>query len=102
MKYDEFVKQFIKWDQSVRKVVTPGLVPYPRFTNSYTVRNSGTVNLYVNGDLIEPDTFKSFGGEPRSVFTGDIDLKWIVQSPAPGTLIEEATITYIFYVNDSI
>lgn len=94
-------KDFVEWDVDEKPVTMPGDVQLNRYVNSVTVSNTGTVNLIVNGDLLVPGTFKSYGGEPRSLFKGTITLKWLLQSPAPSTIIRQAFVTQIFYVNHS-
>lgn len=89
---------FIVWNESTDPVTIPGEVQLNRFVNSVTVINSGTVNVLVNNDLLVPGAWKSFGGEPRSIFGGKIELKWVEQVPAPVPAIEMVTVTQIFYV----
>lgn len=93
---------FIGWDEDTKQVTSPGDVQLNRLVNTITVKNSGTVNLYSNNDLILPNTWKSYGGEPRSVYLGTIELRWIMQSPAPTPAIQEATVTQIFYVDKDV
>lgn len=90
---------FIKWSEDTQIVTRPGLVTLNKWVNSVTVKNSGTTDLYVNNDKIVPDAWKSYGGEPRSLFVGSIELRWMIQSPAPTDIINEATVTQIFYVD---
>jgi hypothetical protein len=90
---------FLLWNEDTKAVVRPGLVQLNRFVNSITVLNSGTVNVLVNNDLLYPGVWKSFGGEPRSVYDGTIEIKWIEQTPAPVPAIEMVTVTQIYYVD---
>lgn len=90
---------FLKWNEDTKPVTAPGLVQLNRFCNSVTVLNSGTVNALVNNDLLPPGVWKSFGGEPRSIFDGTIEIKWIEQTPAPVPAIQMVTVTQIFYVD---
>lgn len=92
---------FLLWTEDTKPVTVPGLVQLNRFCNSVTVLNSGTVNVLVNNDLLPPGVWKSYGGEPRSLYDGTIEIKWIVQVPAPVPAIEMVTVTQIIYVDKS-
>ena len=93
------LKKFLKFDQSTRIVQNPGAVALPEYMNGVTVKNSGTVNLYWDDDLIIPGDFKALGGNLGEIFAGDVTLKWIEQTPAPTPAIREATVTAKFYIN---
>jgi hypothetical protein len=94
------LKKLLRYDKQTRIVVQPGAMALPEFVNGVTVKNSGTVDLYWDDDKIVAGDFKSLGGNLGERYTGDVTLKWIEQTPPPATVIQQATVTIKFYIND--
>lgn len=86
------------YDQSGRSVAQPGMVQLNRNIFAVSVHNTGTTLVIVNDDTLQPGESKTFGGFWGMVFTGRIFLQFQTQSPPPGTVINLAFVTQLFYV----
>jgi hypothetical protein len=70
-----------------------------RFVNGFSIHNTGTTDLYFNGDRIQPGESKTVGGNAGEVYAGKIDLYYRVPSPAPAIIINMATVTQKYYID---
>lgn len=73
-------------------------IQWSRYLNGFTIHNTGTTFIFFNGDRIVPGESKTVGGNFGEVYKGRLDLSFFLQTPPPGTIINQATITQKFYV----
>jgi hypothetical protein len=92
-------EKLLRYNMGVRIFTTAANVPFAQYANGFTVRNSGTTWLLAAGILLKPGESFAIGGNRAEIFEGRIDLKFTTQSPAPATVVNEATITEKFYTN---
>lgn len=93
--------KLLHYNVATYQYVSPQDLRIDRFCNGLLIHNVGTTYLYANGDVIIPGGSKTIGGNYGEIFTGPLELKFVTQSPAPGTITNMATITQKFYTNQN-
>lgn len=73
--------------------------PIDPYTNSLTVKNTGTTLCIFQSDTLQPGESKSYGGNRGEVFRGRLDLRFQTQAVPPAIITNEATVTLKVYLN---
>lgn len=73
-----------------------------KLVNGFSIHNTGTTDLYFNGDRIGPGESKTVGGNTGEIYSGKISLYYRIPTPAPATIINMCTVTQKYYLEEKL
>jgi hypothetical protein len=91
--------KFLKYNFATQIYYAPGEIPLEPWCNGIVVKNNGTTYVIFQGDVLLPGESKSIGGNRKEILQGRVDLTFFLQTPAPGTIINQCTVTQKFYLD---
>lgn len=84
--------EFLKFDYSTQDIIKSGRMNLAQTCNGWSVKNTGTSTVQVQGDTLQPGESKSLGGNYGEVFIGRVDLLF------QGAGVNMAVFTQKYYV----
>lgn len=87
------IEKLLQYNISVQVYISPQQVPVMEFCNGYTVRNTGTSNVVIQGDVLAPNESKAVGGNRGEIYVGRLDLNFA------GAGNNSCLITQKYYLN---
>ena len=93
--------EMLPWTEVTKLIdhTQPGEVQLSEWCHSVTVKNVGDFDIIVNGATLQSGQFKAWLGEPRSLFVGKMNIRWLNTSSEPVPVTRLAEVTQIVYVN---
>lgn len=76
----------------------PVQVPLGNNVNGFTVHNTGNTIVRVNNEPLQPGESQTVGGNEGEVYIGQLTIDFRLPTPAPGTPVNAAWVSWKFYV----
>jgi hypothetical protein len=91
--------EWLKYETSTRTLQARGNIVLDAWSNGFTVKNAGNSILSFNGDPIQPNESKGFGGNRGELIEGNYSFFFTAPaSPPPGYVQSDlAIITEKYY-----